>query len=508
MSGPDSAPTVKLASPREPSHRPPNYEPHRPADRDGREAVVEAPGVFSVRMTAATARRVLAQLCGDRRTVALVLITPSFLLWLVNRMFDDQTEFNHTALSLLGIFPFTTMFLLTSVAMLRERTSGTLERLLTTPISKLDLLVGYGIAFAVAASAQAVTASVTAYWLLNLYTPGSPALVVAIAIISAVLGMSLGLLASAFATSEFQAVQFMPALVTPQILLGGLFVPRTQMADWLYTISAALPMTYDIEALGEVGRTSLITAKMLRDTGIVAGVALLAVTLAAATLRRRAGPLPRRQRRALLVIPILAVLASGAVAANYVVQASRYVWTDNAQIDGDKISITAPATGTLIDWHATQGALLRQNQIIGRIQNPLGFGQPQQVIRAPAAGTIAQTNVVNGAFVTTGTPLAVAYNLSQTFVTARIKETTIGAVHPGQPVDISIDAYPGQTLTGIVWDIHDATAGTFTPLTLPDNTIGSYQTVTQVVPVKIAILNPDNLDLVPGMNVTVHIHKR
>jgi ABC-2 type transport system permease protein len=457
-------------------------------------------------MTAATARRVLAQLRGDHRTVALVLITPSFLLWLINRMFDNQSQFNHTALSLLGVFPFSTMFLITSVAMLRERTSGTLERLLTTPISKLDLLLGYGIAFAVAAAAQAVVACMTAYWLLGLYTPGSPVLVVAIAIVSAVLGMSLGLLASAFATSEFQAVQFMPALVTPQMLLGGLFVPRTQMIDWLYDVSAALPMTYDIEALGEVGKTSLITAKMVRDTGIMAGVALLALTVAAATLRRRSGPLPRRTRRVLLAVLALALLASVAVVADHLVEASRYVWTDNAQIDGDKVPIVAPATGTLVGWGASQGTVLRRDQIIGRVQTQAGHG-PQRIIRAPSDGTIVQDHAVDGTFITVGSQLGLAYDVSRSYVTARITETKIGQVRLGQLVDIGVDAYPGRTLTGVVWNIQYGTAAMFARRILPDNTTGSYQAVTQVVPVKILILDRQGLALVPGLNATVRIRR-
>ncbi len=261
--------------------------------------------IVSGRIVAATARRVLAQLRGDRRTVALLLVVPSLLLVLTNQMFDSRPAFDRVALSLLGIFPFTTMFLVTSVSMLRERTSGTLERLLTTPMAKLDLLLGYGVAFAVAATAQAAVTCGTAYGLLGLYTPGSPWLVVATAILGAVLGMALGLLSSAFATTEFQAVQFMPAIVMPQILLGGLFVPREEMADWLQTISDVLPLTYSIDALSEVGRTSLLTDTLLRDLGVMAGTTFAALVLGAFTLRRRSGTLRPAARRALLVVPLV-----------------------------------------------------------------------------------------------------------------------------------------------------------------------------------------------------------
>ncbi|HET9117804.1 MAG TPA: ABC transporter permease [Pseudonocardiaceae bacterium] len=462
--------------------------------------------LVSARITAATARRVLTQLRGDHRTVALMLIVPSLLLVLTNQMFDSRPVFDRVALLLLGIFPFTTMFLITSVAMLRERTSGTLERLLTTPMSKLDLLLGYGIAFALAAAAQAAVTCGTAYLLLDLDTPGSPLLVVGIAIASAVVGMALGLLSSAFATSEFQAVQFMPAVVMPQILLGGLFVPREQMAGWLHTISDALPLTYVIEALGEVGRTSLVTSKLLRDTGIMIGAAIIALALAASTLRRRTGPLPRSTRWALLVIPLVALLAGGVLVPVYVLQARRYVCTDNAQIDGDKIPITAPVSGTLIGWHATQGSTLRKDQSIGRIEIRKSFGQPQKVIRAPADGTVALDDGIEGAHVTAGTQLAVAYDLSAIFVTAQIDDTAIRDVHPGQQVDISVDAYPDITLTGFVREIQGSSAGVFA-LVPQDNTTGRFQKLTQWIPVKITIAAPENLTLVPGMNVTVRIHK-
>jgi ABC-2 type transport system permease protein len=175
------------------------------------------------------------------------------------------------------------------VAMLRERTSGTLERLLTTPMAKLDLLLGYGIAFALAATVQAAAAAGTAYWLLGLDTVGSPWLVLAVAVADSVLGMALGLFVSAFARTEFQAVQFMPAIVLPQILLCGLFTARDSMAGWLEGISDALPLTYAVQALGEVGVHAEVTSTLARDFGILAGAAIACLVLAAATLRRRSG---------------------------------------------------------------------------------------------------------------------------------------------------------------------------------------------------------------------------
>jgi ABC-2 type transport system permease protein len=242
---------------------------------------------MSLRITADTAKRVLTQLARDRRTVALLLIVPSVLMVLLRYVFDDARLFDRLAPALLGVFPFVIMFLITSVAMLRERTSGTLERLLTTPLGKLDLLLGYGIAFAVAAALQAVITCATAYWLLDLDTSGAAWLVVVVAVAGAVLGMAMGLWVSAFARSEFQAVQFMPAVVLPQLLLCGLFTPREAMAGVLEGISNVLPMSYAVEALTQVSTHSEITGTLVRDLGIVAGAAVLALILAAATLRRR-----------------------------------------------------------------------------------------------------------------------------------------------------------------------------------------------------------------------------
>lgn len=243
---------------------------------------------MSARVVLATAGRILRQLRHDRRTVALILVVPTLLLTLLRYMFDaEPAVFDRIALVMLGVFPFTMMFLLTSVAMLRERTSGTLERLMTTPISKLDILLGYGIAFAVAAVGQAVVVSAMAFWLLGLDTRGDPRLVMLIVVGNAVLGMALGLFVSAFARSEFQAVQFMPAVVLPQLLLCGLFVPRDQMVGWLQAISDVLPMSYAVEALTEVGAHAEATTRMWGDLAVVAAAAVIALVLGAATLRRR-----------------------------------------------------------------------------------------------------------------------------------------------------------------------------------------------------------------------------
>ncbi len=245
---------------------------------------------MSPRITLRTAGRILRQLSHDPRTIGLLVVAPVVLMTLLRYLFDAQPHtFDRVGLIMLGVFPFIIMFLVTSVAMLRERTSGTLERLLTTPLGKLDLLLGYGLAFALAAALQAAVVAGVAYGLLGLDSAGSAWLVGLIAIADAVLGMALGLLVSAFARTEFQAVQFMPLIVLPQALLCGLFVARDQMVGWLQAISRVLPLTYAVQALTEVGTHADPTALMWRDLAIIVGCAVLALILGAATLRRRTG---------------------------------------------------------------------------------------------------------------------------------------------------------------------------------------------------------------------------
>jgi ABC-2 type transport system permease protein len=188
---------------------------------------------------------------------------------------------------MLGLFPFITMFLVTSVTMLRERTSGTLERLMTLPLHKIDIVAGYGIAFAVVAVVQATLVSLLALGLLGLDVSGPNWLVVVLAVANAVLGSTLGLFVSAFAETEFQAVQFMPAVVLPQILLCGLFVARDQMATWLRVISDVLPLTYAYDALARTAANEIDDVWFAVDCLVVVGSIALAIALGAATLRRR-----------------------------------------------------------------------------------------------------------------------------------------------------------------------------------------------------------------------------
>ncbi|MEW2222181.1 ABC transporter permease [Streptomyces sp. NPDC006990] len=238
--------------------------------------------------TFATARRVLRQLAHDPRTIALLLLVPVLLLVLLYYVFDaDRRSFDSIGASLLGIFPLVTMFLVTSIATLRERTSGTLERLLSMPLGKADLILGYALAFGALAVVQASAATGVAVGLLDLDIAGSPWLLLLVALLDALLGTALGLFVSAFAASEFQVVQFMPAVIFPQLLLCGLFAPRSSMQPALEAVSDVLPMSYAVDGMTEVLKHPDATGDFVRDVAVVAGCALLVLFLGAATLRRR-----------------------------------------------------------------------------------------------------------------------------------------------------------------------------------------------------------------------------
>lgn len=244
--------------------------------------------MYHLRVTFATAGRILQQLSHDHRTVAMIFVVPCLLLALLRWMFDENlTTFNTIAPALLAIFPFIIMFLITSITTLRERTGGTMERLMALPIGKLDLVLGYMLAFGLLAIIQATLASLVLLYWLGLEVDGPRWFLVVQALADALVGTALGIFVSAFAKTEFQAVQFMPAIVAPQILIGGLLMPLDKMPELLESIAYFLPLTYAIDALGDITKNVDITSDAIRDLWVVAGFVVGAIILSALTLRRR-----------------------------------------------------------------------------------------------------------------------------------------------------------------------------------------------------------------------------
>lgn len=238
--------------------------------------------------TLATALRVLRQLRHDPRTIGLIMVVPSLLLIILYYVFNDNKRtFNNFAPQVLGIFPFTVMFLVTSIAMLRERTAGTLERLMTLPIGKLDLLLGYALAFALLALAASGMASLVVLGFLGVTVVGGTLPILITAMLAGLLGMALGLFLSAFARTEFQAVQFLPAVIFPQLLIGGLFVAREHMARFLQWLADIMPMTYIVEAMKQTTTHGGWPHEFVKDLIVVACFGIAALLFGALTLRRQ-----------------------------------------------------------------------------------------------------------------------------------------------------------------------------------------------------------------------------
>jgi len=237
---------------------------------------------------------VLNQLRHDKRTIALILVVPCLILGLIAWMFHGQTVhgpmgppvIDYFGPMLLAIFPAIVMFLVTSVSTLRERTGGTLERLMTTPLAKADFVFGYAIAFAMAAAVQATVVTAWAVWVCGMNVKGSLWAVVLVAVFDAVLGSSMGLAASSVARTEFQAVQMMPAVIIPQLVVCGLVMPRDQMPQVLEWVSNAVPFTYAIEATQAIAQGGGLLDSW---TDILAVLGFIALSLGAGvlTLKRR-----------------------------------------------------------------------------------------------------------------------------------------------------------------------------------------------------------------------------
>ena len=242
---------------------------------------------MSIPRILATTARVLNQVRHDHRTLALLLLVPALLVGLVAWIFTDTPVFGRIGPAMIALFPFIVMFLVTSIATLRERRSGTLERLLSLPLGKADFILGYALAFGLLAIVQTAIAVGFAVWVCGLDVGGNLGLLFAVAIVDALLGTSLGLLASAFARSEFQVVQFMPAFVFPQVLLGGIFLPRDQLPEALEKIGDWLPLSHAIDALNAVARDDQDAGYIWLRIGFVAAWILAAIAVGSLTLRRR-----------------------------------------------------------------------------------------------------------------------------------------------------------------------------------------------------------------------------
>jgi len=244
--------------------------------------------MYHLRATFATMTRILQQLSHDKRTVGIMFLAPALLVSLIWWVFSDNEKmFNTIGPALVGIFPFTVMFLVASITTLRERITGTLERLLAMPIGKFDIIFGYAIAFGIFGLVQSLITSSVAIYMLGLNVQSPEWFMLLVAVLDTFVGVALGLMVSAFATTEFQAVQFMPILIFPQFIVCGLFVPLSQLPSLLESIAYYLPLTYAVDALNGVTKSADVTGDMWRDIWIMLLFAVGALLVAGLTLRRK-----------------------------------------------------------------------------------------------------------------------------------------------------------------------------------------------------------------------------
>lgn len=239
---------------------------------------------MNLRRTLLTMGRIMRQLQHDPRTIAMLLVVPSALMGLLAWSLSNRPgNFDALGPRLLGVFPLIVMFLVTSVTTLRERTNGTLERLLTMPLAKAELIIGYAGAFGFAAIVQSALVSTLSYTWYGLSHQGIPWRISVVALLAGLLGTAFGLALSALAKSEFQAVQFMPAFILPQLLLCGLMVPLAQLPTALRYVADVLPMTAAVHAIAPAQTTSYY----LERFAIMAAYIVGALIVGSTTLRRR-----------------------------------------------------------------------------------------------------------------------------------------------------------------------------------------------------------------------------
>lgn len=238
---------------------------------------------MSLRRTLLTTERILQQLRHDPRTLALLLLVPTALVGLLAWSLNNAPgAFDSVGPKLLGVFPLIVMFLVTSVITLRERTVGTLERLFTLPLTKADFVAGYAIAFGALALVQSFLVSALSYTWYGLAHQGVPWRITLVALCAGLLGTAFGLALSAVAHTEFQAVQFMPAFILPQLLLCGLVLPVRQLPTVLGAVADVLPMTAAVHAIAPLRSNTYYAGQF----GIMLAYIFAALVVGASTLRR------------------------------------------------------------------------------------------------------------------------------------------------------------------------------------------------------------------------------
>ncbi|HEX78922.1 MAG TPA: ABC transporter permease [Dehalococcoidia bacterium] len=234
------------------------------------------------------AGRLMNQLIRDRRTLGLIIIVPLVVMSLIGLSFPDEGILDYIAPAMLAALALFFSFLLTGISFLRERSQGTMERLMASPVSRLDVVFGYLFGFFFFALAQTLIIVLFTIYVFDINFMGEIWQILVFQILVITGSVTLGIFTSTFARNEFQMVQFIPLIILPQMFLSGVLWPVEQMPDYLQWMSAAMPLTYAIDGLRDI----MLYGKGLLDVGfelaVLAGFTVVTSVLAALTLRRGA----------------------------------------------------------------------------------------------------------------------------------------------------------------------------------------------------------------------------
>ena len=242
---------------------------------------------MSVDRTLAIALRILRQISRDRRSLALIIVAPIVVMALVGFSFGDQQGvLDRIAPGLIAVFVLFFTFILTGVSFLRERAQGTLERLLTTPVGRADILVGYTTGFFVLAMVQSVIVVTFTLLVLQVNYQGSLWQIWTVLVPLVVVGVSLGIFISTFARNEFQVVQFIPLLLAPQIFLSGVIAEVDKMPAVLEVLAYLLPLTYAVDGLQDIMLRGDSLGSLGLELGVLALYVVALLTAAAVAVRR------------------------------------------------------------------------------------------------------------------------------------------------------------------------------------------------------------------------------
>jgi ABC-2 type transport system permease protein len=199
----------------------------------------------------------------------------------------DQLDYFGAAF--IGLILFFLVFVVTIVSFLRERSQGTLERLMASPLRRSEIVVGYMLGFTILALVQAVEVLLFSLYVLKVHNQGNVLLIFGFEVLMAISAVNLGIFLSMFARTEFQAVQFIPLVIVPQVLLSGILFPISTEPKVLQYVSDVLPLTYAVNGLRDVmlKGADLTWPALQLDAGVVAGFCVLVIFAGIGTLRRR-----------------------------------------------------------------------------------------------------------------------------------------------------------------------------------------------------------------------------